>query len=123
MSNIFVYTAIGLAVLSVWNWRREAEPFLIEIRTFQNACAPQDHVRNGLRFVVALPKLFPLALDIAITFLLVANLGLTGGVVGATVALAMSNTIAYFIRREMKHFKSLSKINTVKQKPIQEKTL
>lgn len=102
---IFPIIAIGLAVLSVYNWHREAEPFLIHMRQVRNHSGFFGAIRNVITVTTAIPRLFPLALDVFITIMLVSALGLSQGVMGATVGLAMSNTIAYFIRKEMKHFR------------------
>jgi hypothetical protein len=102
---IFPIIAITLAVLSVYNWQREAEPFLIHMRRLNARPGFFGAIRNVFRAISAIPKLFPLALDVLITISLVSALGLSQGVMGANVGLAMSNAIAYFIRREMKQFR------------------
>ena len=102
---MFAILAIGLAVLSVYNWQREAEPFLIHMRRLNTHAGFFGSIRNVLTAISAMPKLFPVALDVFLTISLVSALGLAQGAMGATVGLAMSNTIAYFIRKEMKHFR------------------
>jgi hypothetical protein len=106
---MFAILAIGLAILSVYNWRKEAEPFLIHMRQVSQRTGLFGALRNVITAVTAIPKLLPLALDVVITISLISALGLSQGVMGATVGLAMSNTIAYFIRREMRHFRPVSK--------------
>jgi hypothetical protein len=89
--------------------RKEAEPFLIHMRQVSQRTGLFGALRNVITAVTAIPKLLPLALDVVITLSLISALGLTQGVMGATVGLAMSNAIAYFIRREMRHFRPASK--------------
>jgi hypothetical protein len=103
---MFALIAIGLAILSVYNWQREAEPFLIHMRGLNARTGFFGAIRNVFTVATAVPKLFPLALDVFITLSLVSALGLSQGVVGATVGLAMSNAVAFFIRKEMKHHKT-----------------
>jgi len=105
---IFPIIAITLAALSVYNWQREAEPFLLHMRRLNARTGFFGAVRNVFTVISAVPKLFPLALDVFVTLSLVSALGLSQGVVGATVGLAMSNAIAYFIRKEMKSFRHVS---------------
>jgi hypothetical protein len=106
---MFAILAIGLAILSVYNWQKEAEPFLIHMRHVSQRTGLFGALRNVITAVTAIPKLLPLALDVLITLSLISALGLSQGVMGATVGLAMSNAIAYFIRREMRHFRPASK--------------
>jgi uncharacterized membrane protein YdjX (TVP38/TMEM64 family) len=105
---MFAILAIGLAVLSVYNWQKEAEPFLIHMRQISQNTGLFGALKNVITVATAIPKLFPLALDVIVTLSLVSALGLSQGVVGATVGLAMSNAIAYFIRREMKSYRHVS---------------
>ena len=97
---IFALACAGLAVLSVTFWRKEAEPFLARVR---DAASSPAYLAVP-RVLLALPLLFPLAVDLVITFSLVGALGLSGGVMGAFMALSMSNAVSFFIAREVRKY-------------------
>lgn len=89
--------AVALAVMSVVMWRIEANAFLGAI---QDAMVKKGTLTRLGATLKALPLLFPLAVDISITFFFITLLGLSGGITGAVTALAMSNTASIFIARE-----------------------
>ena len=95
-----VSAGAGLAVLSATFWRREAEPFLARVR---DAAGSPAYLAVP-RVLLALPLLFPLAVDLVITFSLVGALGLSGGVMGAFMALSMSNAVSFVIAREVRKY-------------------
>ena len=99
---MFATLLLGMAALSVWFWAQEAQPFLKEVKKVSDSSV--NPVVKTVKIVAAAPKLFPIALDIGITFALTAGLALSSGILGAAVALTMSNAVSFFIMVETHKF-------------------
>ena len=95
--------SLGLATNSVRYWKQETEPFLNHVKEVIT------EVKNPFkRFVKVLAgtwKLFPLVLDLLLTFTLVNAFGIGGSVLGVCIALSMSNTLSYFLNKELARYK------------------
>jgi uncharacterized membrane protein YdjX (TVP38/TMEM64 family) len=112
---MLLYVAIGLAVLSVVFWRIEADAFLTKMR---EALAKKNVFLQVIAIVRAIPSLFPLALDVSLTLAFVSLFGLSGGVTSVAMALAMSNTVSFFISREARKSRARARVQPVYTEPV-----
>lgn len=96
--------AIGFIIMglvSAYFWMVEAGPFLRSIRKIRLPGTPIGGAIYAIKVLVTAPKLIAVAIDIAITVLLINLLGLTGSL-GALMGLSISNVIGYEITKTMR---------------------
>lgn len=86
---------IAMALLSGIAWVTEATAGFIAIRDIPTYTW-SDRMCYPVRFIGALPKFIPLAIDLTATIWLVGAFGL-GGVIGAAMGLTISNVISGFL--------------------------
>jgi hypothetical protein len=102
---MLLYVAIVLAIMSVVMWRIEAQAFL---HNLEQAMLVRTTPGKVWTVVKSLPSLAPLVIDIVITSSLITMFGLAGGVTGAAMALAMSNTASIFIARQAVRMRTMA---------------
>lgn len=105
--------SIGLSVQSVKFWKKETEPFLNHVKevvtTTTNPC------KRFIKVIAGTWKLFPLILDLLLTFTLINSFGIGGSVLGVCIALSMSNTISYFLNKELAKYRVTNAKNSKNQ--------
>ena len=95
MFNTLILTIVMACSAAVF-WCIEALPYVNTVKRNSSMRGPLKILRQGMRNAVAVPKLFPLFLDLVVTVWLT-GLFTLGGLFGTMIGLTMSNVLSIFI--------------------------